>query len=146
LFDFLEGPVNRILRFLHRNSFLLVAIAFVLVTAASTCHADSAAKHARKIEKHLAKYRAGTLVQVDFRDNSEALGSLGGLSDATFQITNSDSNKLQTFNYADVSSVKRTKEYIGAGSESRHHIRLWKPIVFGAVAAGGGIAAYEATR
>lgn len=143
--------MNRILCFLHRNSFLLVVTAFAFIALAPACHADSDAKlekHARKIEKRLAKYRTGTLVQVDFRDNSEALGSLGDLSGATFQITNSDSNKVQTFHYTDVSSVKQTKEYIGAGSgfESWHHVRLWKPLLVGAVVAGGGIAAYEATR
>jgi hypothetical protein len=130
---------------LRRSSLLLVAITFLAVTSAPVCQAESSAKHTRKIEKRLARYRTGTLVQVDFRDNSEALGSLGDLSDATFQITNSDSNKLQTFSYADVSSVKKTKEYIGAGSgsESWHHIHLWKPLLVGAVLAGGGIAAYE---
>ncbi|MGA3130678.1 MAG: hypothetical protein ABSD59_07745 [Terracidiphilus sp.] len=140
--------MNRILRFLHHNSFLLVVIAFAFAILAPTCRADSSGKlekHARKIEKRLARYRTGTLVQVDFRDDSEALGSLGDLSNTTFKITNSDSNKVQTFNYADVSSVKMTKEYIGAGSgfESWHHIRLWKPLLVGAVLAGGGIAAYE---
>ena len=48
-------------------------------------------------------------MQVDFRDNSEALGFLGDVSGATFQITNADSNKLQTFNYDDVTHVKKTK-------------------------------------
>jgi len=141
--------MNRMLSFFRRNSFLLVAIAFVLVTLPASSHADSSAKrekHARKIEKHLARFRTGTLVQIDFRDNSEALGSLGSLSDSSFQITNTDSNKLQTFNYADVSSVKKSQEYIGAGSERRHHIRLWVPLLVGALAAGGGIAAYEETR
>ena len=141
--------MNRILRFLHRNSFLLVAIAFVCVTLPPACQADSSAKlekHARKIEKRLTKYRTGTVVQIDFRDNSEARGSLGNLSDATFQIVNADSNKLQTFNYADVSGVKRAKEYIGTGSERGHHFRLWVPLVVGAVAASGAVAGYEATR
>ena len=141
--------MNRILRFLHRNSFLLVAIAFVFVTLPPACQADSTAKlekHARKIEKRLTKYRTGTVVQIDFRDSSEARGSLGNLSDTTFQIVNADSNKLQTFNYTDVSGVKRAKEYIGAGSERGHHFRLWVPLVVGAVAAGGAVAGYEATR
>ena len=140
--------MNRILRFFRGNSLLFVAIAFASMALTSNCHAESSAKlekHARKIEKQLGKYRAGTLLQIDFRDNSEALGSLGNVSDATFQITNSESNKVQTFNFADVSRVKRGREYIGAGSGPGHHIRLWIPLVI-AAAAGGGVAAYEATR
>ena len=141
--------MNRILRFLRRNSFLLVVIAFVCVILPPACQADSSAKlekHVRKIEKHLTKYRTGTVVQIDFRDSSQATGSLGNLSDATFQIVNADSNKLQTFNYTDVSGVKRAKEYIGTGSERGHHFRLWVPLVVGAVAASGAVAGYEATR
>ena len=141
--------MNRILRFLRSNSLMLVAIAFLVAGFAPACRAQSSEKiekHARKIEKRLAKYRTGTLLQVDFRDDSEALGSLGDVSDATFQITNSESNKVQTFNYADVTRVIKTKEYIGAGSGPEHHFRLWIPVVIVAAAAGGGVAAYEATR
>ena len=100
-------------------------------------------KHTRKIEKKVAKYRTGTLLQVDFRDNSQALGFLGDVSGATFQITNADSNKLQTFNYDDVTRVKKTREYIGAGSEPGHHFRLWVPVVVGALVAGGVVTAME---
>jgi hypothetical protein len=134
------------LRLARRHAMLLFAVALTFVAAAPRTRADSPArqeKHARKMEKHLAKYRAGTLVQLDLRDSSVEVGSLGRLSDATFQIVNSDNNKLQTYNYSDVSSVKRGKEYIGAGSEPGHHIRRWAPILAGTLLAGGGIAAYE---
>ncbi len=139
--------MNRILRFLRSNSCILIAIAFASIALAPTSRAESSAKmekHARKIEKRVAKYRAGTLLQVDFRDNSEALGSLGNVSDATFQITNADSNKMQTFNYADVTRVKKTNEYIGAGSEPGRHFHHWIPVLIVAAGAGGGVAAYEA--
>jgi len=141
--------MNRILRFLRSNSSLLVAIALASIALAPTIRAQSSEKiekHAQKIEKRLAKYHTGTLMQVDFRDNSEALGTLGDVSDATFQITNSESNKVQTFNYADVTRVKKTKEYIGAGSGPEHHFHHWVPVLIVAAAAGGGVAAYEATR
>jgi len=74
------------------------------------------------------------------------MGSLGDVSDATFQITNSDSNKVETFDYADVARVTKGKEYIGAGSESGTHFHHWIPVLIVAAAAGGGVAAYEATR
>jgi hypothetical protein len=141
--------MNRILRFLRCNSLLLVAIAFASIALAPISRAQASEKiekHSRKIEKKLTRYRTGSLVQVDFRDNSEALGSLGDVSDATFQITNADSNKVQTFNYADVTRVSKTKEYIGAGSGTEHHFHHWVPVLIVAAAAGGGIAAYEAVR
>jgi hypothetical protein len=141
--------MNRILRFLRCNSCILIAVISLMAGFGPSSQAQSSAKiekHARKIEKKLTKYRTGTLLQVDFRDNSEAHGSLGDVSDATFQITNADSNKLQTFNYADVTRVSKTKEYIGAGSEPEHHFHHWIPVLIVAAAAGGGIAAYEATR
>jgi hypothetical protein len=141
--------MNSFLRFLRRSSLLLVAIAFLVAGFVPACRAQSSEKiekHAQKIEKRVAKYRTGTLLQVDFRDNSEALGSLGDVSDATFQITNAESNKVQTFNYADVMRVKKTKEYIGAGSGPERHFHHWVPVLIVAAAAGGGIAAYEATR
>lgn len=139
--------MKRITGFFRRNAFLAVAITFTFIALAPACRADSGAKaekRAQKMERRLTKYRTGTLLEIDFRDNSQAVGNLGDLSDATFQITSSDTNKVQTFNYADVAHVKKTKEYIGAGSEPGHHVRLWVPIVVAAAAAGGGIAAYEA--
>ena len=141
--------MNRILRFLRSNSLLLVAIAFLLIALTPASRAESSEKsekHARKIEKRLTKYRTGTLLQVDFRDNSEALGSLRDVSDATFQVTNAESNKVQTFNYADVTRVKKTKEYIGAGSGPERHFHHWVPVFIVAAAASGGVAAYESMR
>jgi hypothetical protein len=141
--------MNRILRFLRCNSLPLAAVVFASIALVPISRAESSIrteKHSRKIEKKVAKYRTGTLLQVDFRDNSVALGSLGDVSDASFQITNADSNKVQTFNYSDVTRVKRTNEYIGAGSGPEHHFHHWIPVLIVAAAAGGGIAAYEAIR
>ncbi|MGB0063748.1 MAG: hypothetical protein WBP85_04815 [Terracidiphilus sp.] len=143
------GNLSGSLRLVRRNLLLLAAIALAVFACAPSCRADSAArleKHARKMQKHLARYHAGTLLQIDLRNNSEALGSLGDLSSASFQIVSIDSNRTLTFSYADVACVKKGKEYIGAGSEPGHHVRHWVPILVGAVAAGGGIAAYEAFR
>ncbi len=143
----LTGNPAHILSRVRRNSFLLVAIALTVLACAPCSRADSAAKiekHARKMQKHLARYRTGTLLQIDLRDNSEALGSLGELSNASFQIVSIDSNRKLTFNYVDVAGVKKGREYIGAGSE--HHVRHWIPLVAGALVAGGGVAAYETMR
>jgi hypothetical protein len=139
--------MKRIFRFLRCSSFLLVVLAFAALAPAAS--ADSSAKldkHARKIEKKLSRYRAGAFLVIDLRDSSSTQGTLGNLSDAAFQITDADSNKVRTIDYANVAGVKKAKEYIGAGSGPGHHIRHWVPILVGAAAAGGGIAAYEAMR
>jgi hypothetical protein len=117
-----------------------------LIAIVPASQAESAAhleKHARKMEKRLAKYRPGAFLQVDLRDNTEALGSLGKLSDATFQLTSSDNNRKMTISYADVAHVKKGREYIGEGSETAHHIPHLVPILIGAVAAGAAVALVE---
>ncbi|MGH9560057.1 MAG: hypothetical protein ACRD3S_01260 [Terracidiphilus sp.] len=141
------GNPAQIRRLVRRSSFLLVAIALAALACTPCSRADSATsveKHARKMQKHLARYAAGTLLQIQLRNSGEALGSLGQLSGASFQIVSIDSNKTLTFNYVDVASVRKGKEYIGTGSE--HHIRRWVPLVAGALLAGGGVAAYETMR
>lgn len=128
---------------------LSLAIILMLIASVPASRAQSATqldKHARKVEKRLTKYRSGTFLQVDLRDNTETLGSLGDLSDATFQLTSSDNNRRVSISYADVTHVKRGKEYIGAGSGPERHIPHLVPILIAAAAAGGAVAAYEATR
>lgn len=145
----LTGNPAQVLTQVRRSSFLLIAIALAVLAWAPCSHAESAAKverHARKMQRHIAGYRPGTLLQIAIRNSGEAIGSLSQVSDSTFQIVSSDSNRPLTFNYVDVASVKRAKEYIGAGSERGHHIRHWVPLVAGALFAGGGVAAYETMR
>ncbi len=141
--------MNRIVRILRCQSILIMAAAFALIVAAPTCQAQSVApldKHARKIEKRLAKFRPGTYLDFAFRDSSETFGSLGPLSAASFQFTDADSNKTETHLYAEVARVKKAKEYIGQGSEPKHHLHLLVPVLVGAGAAAAGIATYEAVR
>jgi hypothetical protein len=130
---------------------LLVSLSFALALtiALPAAQAQSGApldKHARRVEKHLARYQAGSFLQVDFRDGSQTIGSLGVLSDASFQFTNSDSNKNMTIAYSDVSRVSKGKEYIGEGSGPGHHVRLLVPVIVGAIAAGAAVAIVEALR
>ena len=65
--------MNRFFRFFRRNSIVHVAIAWALIAIVPASQAESAAridKHARKIEKRLAKYRPGALLQIDLRDDT----------------------------------------------------------------------------
>ena len=141
----------RFLSLVHPKSTVhfLVAIAFAsvaLLAAVAPAQAQSSApldKHSRRIEKRLAKYRQGTFLDFEFRDSSQTFGSLGPLSPGSFQFTDSDSNKTQTHSYSELVHVKQAREYIGEGSEPRHHVRLLVPVIIGAGAAAAGIAAYE---
>jgi len=138
--------MNRFFRFFRRKSIVSLAIAWALIAVVPASQAESAAridKHTRKIEKRLAKYRKGAFLQVDLRDNTEVLGSLGELSGTTFLLTSSDNNRKMTISYADVAQVKKGREYIGEGSEPVHHIPHLGPILIGAVAAGAAVALVE---
>lgn len=132
----------------YRKSFICMAFLGICVAVVPLAWSQSPAgldKHERKMEKRIAKFRPGTYVQLDFRDSSQAYGSLGVVSTTSFQFTNADSNKVATYSYGDVTRIRKAKQYIGAGS-SEHHMRLWIPVVIGAVAAGGAVAAYEVLR
>jgi hypothetical protein len=136
--------------FSRKSAIRILAIpalaSFALLATATFANAQSSApldKHARRIEKRLTKYRQGTFLDFRFRDNSQTFGSLGPLSATSFQFTDADSNKTQTHNYSELAHVTNAKEYIGEGSEPRHHIHLLVPVIVVAGVAAGGIAAYE---
>lgn len=120
---------------------IVYAVLFCLFAA---CAPPSAAasraqleRHARKIEKRLAKYPEGTYLHLVFRDQSESLGSLGALSASSFALTNADTNATRTYLYADVARVERGETFIGEGSVRRRHI----PLLIPAIVAGGAAAA-----
>jgi hypothetical protein len=143
--------LSRFLSLVRRTSavhslFAMALASVALLAAVPPALAQSSAtldKHARRIEKRLAKYRQGTFLDFEFRDSSQTFGALGPLSPASFQFTDSDSNKVQTHSYSELVHVKQAREYIGEGSEPRHHVRLLVPVIIGAAVAAGGIAAYE---
>jgi hypothetical protein len=140
----------RFLRLVHRSITVPILAAIALAAVGLPAAAEPSAvqssvpldKHARKIERRLAKFRPGTFLDFEFRDSSQTFGSLGPLSATSFQFTDSDSNKMQTHSYSDLVEVKRAKEYIGDGSV-HHHVHLLVPVIIGAGLAAGGIAAYE---
>jgi hypothetical protein len=119
---------------------------FAIVPAAFAQENPNLDKHARRIEKKLSKLHAGSFVEIDFRDNSSSLGSLGRLSATSFQITDADNNQTETFAYGEVAQVRKGKEYIGEGSEPGHRPRLIVPIVIAAAAAAAAVAVVETVR
>lgn len=141
--------MNRFLSLFRRKSAIHMLAALALIAVVPLSQAQSSTpldKHARKIEKRLAKYRPGTFLEFEFRDSTENFGSLGALSDASFQFTDADNNKTVTHLYDDVARVKNAKEYIGAGSEPGHHVRLLVPVLIGAGAAAAAVAVVEVER
>jgi len=143
----LWGPIMNI--GLDRKSLFCLAFVFTtlaIVPAAFTQQNPNLDKHARKIEKRLSKLRAGSFVQLDLRNDSTSMGSLGALSAATFQVTDSDNNKTETFAYSDVAQVHKAKQYIGEGSEPGRHLHLSVPLLIAAGAVAAGAAIYLAIR
>ncbi|MGA2206181.1 MAG: hypothetical protein ABSG10_05570 [Terracidiphilus sp.] len=137
------------LPFLRRKLLVPAAIAWALIAVLPVIQAQSPLqldKHARKMEKRLSRIPRGSYLEFDFRDGSETFGSLGELYGASFQYVDSDNNKTVAHPYDDLAQVKKAKEYIGEGSEPRHHVRLLFPVLIAAGAAAGGIAAYEVMR
>lgn len=131
------------------RSILCLVVAFAVCAAIPAAQAEKNPnfdKHARKIEKKLSKFHPGSYVQIDFRNDSQSIGSLGVLSDATFQVTNADNNKVETYAYTDVAQVRKGNAYIGEGSGPGHHIRLLVPIIVGAAAAAAVVAVVEVLR
>jgi hypothetical protein len=134
-------------RSLVRPGLVRLALGWVLiglVAVVPACQAESTAnldKHARKIHKHLARYAAGTYVNVELRDGTERAGLLGTVAPASFTLTDSDSNAQEVHAYSDVARVSESREYIGEGSGPRHHLRVWVPVV-GVLAAGAAVTAF----
>ncbi|MGH9599698.1 MAG: hypothetical protein ACRD27_07515 [Terracidiphilus sp.] len=119
-----------------------VILACLLASFTPLCRAESQAhiaKHARKVEKRLARTPEGTYLHLVFRDHAETLGSLGALSASSFAFTNADTNATQTYSYADVARVEKGDAYIGEGSVRRHHFRLLIPAAI--VVGGAAVAA-----
>jgi hypothetical protein len=138
--------MNCFLGVFHRKSTIHILAILALIAAAPVCRPESPAqlqKHARKIEKRLGKFRPGTYLDFEFRDSSKTYGSLGGLSDASFQFTDADNNRTETHLYSDVARVSKATEYIGEGSKPGHHVRLLVPVIIGAGAAAAAIAVVE---
>ncbi len=128
------------------RSAIRLALAWALLALVPGAQAQSAVnlnKHERKIHKRLEHYAAGTYVNVELRDGTDRAGLLGTVAPASFTLTDSDSNAEETHSYSEVARVAKSREYIGEGSESRHHFRPWVPVVVGAVAAGAAVTAFE---
>jgi len=133
---------------LNHASVLCLAAALLIPAATPALQAQQSPnldKHARKVEKELAKFRPGSYVDVGFRNGSESLGSLGSLAGGTFQITDADNNQTETYAYNDVAQVRKSKAYIGEGSE-HHRFRLRLPVLIATGAVAAGAATYLAVR
>lgn len=107
---------------------LCLGVALVLAWGAPLCLARSgskADKHAQKMEKKLSKYKSGTVLHLEFADNTESLGTVIALSKDSFTFSNSDTNAKETHLYRDVSHVEKGKEYFGAGAAPKHHIHIF---------------------
>ena len=109
------------------KSVIYLVAALFFVACVPMCQAGSGSKvdkHAQKIEKTLSRFNTGTLLHLDFNNNTECTGTVNTLSDASFTFNNSETNAKETHLYSDVSRVEKGKEYIGQGSTPKHHGHL----------------------
>lgn len=107
---------------------LWVAVALVLVAGVPLCQARSgskADKHAQKVQKKLSKYKAGTLLHLQFNDNTECTGTLNTLADTSFTFNNTETNAKESHNYSDVLDVGKGTAYIGKGSAPKRPIHVF---------------------
>lgn len=141
--------MTRVFSTLRSTTIFCLAAILALGLLAPACQAKKpkpqSDKHARKIQHEIAKFKPGTYLDFEFRDGSQTYGALGQYTDSSFQFTDADSNKVVSHDYADVSSVKKAKEYIGEGSVKRHH-HILVPTLIAAGAIAAGAASYAALR
>jgi hypothetical protein len=110
------------------KTLLCLAMALMLIACVPMCQAKSGPKpdkHAQKMQKKLSKFKPGTLLHLEFNDNTECTGKLMTLSDASFTVNNTETNALETHQYGDLSQAEKGKEYIGQGSAPKHHIHIF---------------------
>jgi hypothetical protein len=105
----------------------IMGLALVCALLAPVCQAQSSTsldKHARKVQKTLTKYPAGSYLHVTLRDRTQSSGTLGALSATSFSITNADTNAAETHLFSDVAEVQKGKAFIGKGSVHQHHFHF----------------------
>jgi hypothetical protein len=125
---------------------VVAALSMAMAPAAFAQQNQNLDKHGRHIEKRLAKYCTGSFVQIDFRNGSQSLGSLGSLSASSFQMTDAENNQQETYSYDDVADVRKGRQYIGEGSEPSHRPRFLLPVLISAAAAAATVAIVETVR
>jgi hypothetical protein len=114
---------------------LCLAMVMMLVACVPVCQARSAPradkqaqkaqKHAQKMQKKLSKYKPGTLLHLEFNDNTECSGKLMTISETSFTVNNTETNVVETRNYSDLTLVEKGKQYIGKGSTPKKRGRLF---------------------
>jgi len=112
-------------KFFSSGTMLCLVVALALVASASLCQAKSgskAEKHALKMQKKLAHFKSGTLLHLQFNDNTECTGTVNTLSDTSFTFNNTENNARESHSYSDVSDVEKGKQYIGQGSVSKRRV------------------------
>ena len=128
-----------------RITLTCILLASVLLASAPAGQAQASLdRHARKIQKKLGRYPAGSYLHLVLHGSSNSYGALGTVSDASFTFKSADTNAMSTYSYYDVVRVRTDREPIGQGSEPEHHyFRTRTLIIAGVLAAGAGVAAAE---
>ncbi len=123
------------------RSLVRIALAWALIAVLPLCQAQSPntlSKHARKVQKTLSHYPAGTHLHLVLRDQTERFGTLGTLSPTSFQFTDQDNNAVEPIPYDSVTSARKGEVTIGEKGVFQRRPRHLLPLLLigGAAAAG----------
>jgi hypothetical protein len=103
-------------------------------------------KHAKKIQKSLAKYPSGSFLHIFLRDHTDRFGNLGTLSETSFEFTDANTAATTTISYDDVDHVTPgSSAQAKIGGRPRHRSALGFFVIMG-VAVGVAIGAIAASR
>lgn len=101
------------------RSWLRALATWILLPAITVCQVPQSAptpsqqsspqldRHARRIQKTLASYPAGTTIQIELRDHTTRFGDLGALSPESFELLDHHSHVPTTYAYSDVAHAVR---------------------------------------
>jgi hypothetical protein len=119
------------------RSLLRFLVILLLVPSLAICQVapQPLDKHARKIQRVLAGFPAGTTIFVEMRDHSQRLGSLGAVSATSFELL-SRKGDTQQFAYADVGRVQKADSDQGNTVIFHHHNKMVVSLILGGALVG----------
>jgi hypothetical protein len=104
------------------KSVLVTLLALPLLFSASLAHARSKPdpdKHAQKVAKKLAHFKAGALVHLVFVNATESTGTLDTLGAVNFTLLNIETNAAETHSYTEVEAISKGSNAIGRSARFR---------------------------
>lgn len=94
-------------------------MAFSQVTVAPVSNKDT--KRVEKVKRDLSDIGRGNTITVSRIDNRDFFGRVKDIGDDDFEITETDTNRVQIFKYVDIKNVRKGDGQTGYRSGRRNH-------------------------